>query len=255
MQTNDYLQARAGAENRKYKEDYAAVGTAFAPAILSVTGRIHLEFLRLLWVLADKQTRNYYALIGAEEEIGSEVFTWSGARTIRFNKNSIGKAIAHATATGLHLSVHSTTPPSRRQPGQPTSEIPSEIQEFSLSYSSFSPTNGCLVIKNSISLMLLLHAYTYVLGASTVGGVAILRCPLAGLLALFPALLSLLLSLCHRAAVSTCRCKAKHRIVAPLRAPRLAVPHLSLMLTTRKPMHARMLSLQTGMPMYVRALR
>jgi len=36
------------------------------------------------------------------------------------------------------------------------------------------------------------------------GGVAILRCPLAGLLALFPALLSLLLSLCHRIAVSTC---------------------------------------------------
>jgi len=36
MHTNDYLQARAGAKNRKYKEDYAAVGTAFAPAIVSV---------------------------------------------------------------------------------------------------------------------------------------------------------------------------------------------------------------------------
>jgi len=29
MHTNDYLQARAGAKNGKYKEDYAAVGTAF----------------------------------------------------------------------------------------------------------------------------------------------------------------------------------------------------------------------------------
>jgi len=37
------------------------------------------------------------------------------------NKNSIGKAIAYATATRLHLSVHSTAPPSRRQPGQPIS--------------------------------------------------------------------------------------------------------------------------------------
>jgi len=79
------------------------------------------EFLRLLWVLADKQTRNYYALIGAEEEIGSEAFTWSRARTFGFNKNSIGKAIAYATATCLHLSVHSTAPPSRRQPCQPIS--------------------------------------------------------------------------------------------------------------------------------------
>jgi len=114
---------RAGAQNRKYKEDYAAVGTACAPAIVSVAGQIpsHPEFLRPLWVLADKQTRNYYALISAEEEIGSEAFTWSRARTFSFNMHSIGKAIACATVTRLHLSVHSTGPSSRRQPGQPTS--------------------------------------------------------------------------------------------------------------------------------------
>ena len=33
----------------------------------------------------------------------------------------IGKAIAYATATRLHLSVHSTAPPLRHQPGQPIS--------------------------------------------------------------------------------------------------------------------------------------
>jgi len=86
-----------------------------------VAGQIHAEFLRLLWILADKQTRNYYALIGAEEEIGNEAFTWSRARTFSFNKNSIGKTIAYAAATRPHLSVHSTVPPSRRQPGQPIS--------------------------------------------------------------------------------------------------------------------------------------
>ena len=74
MDTNDYLQARAGAKNGKYKEDYAAVGTTFALAIVSVAGQIHPEFLCLLWVLADKQTCNYYALIVAEEEIGSGGF-------------------------------------------------------------------------------------------------------------------------------------------------------------------------------------
>jgi len=71
MHTKDYLQARATIQNNRYKADYAAVGTAFAPAIVSVAGQIHPEFLRILWVLADKQTRNYYALIGAEEKIGS----------------------------------------------------------------------------------------------------------------------------------------------------------------------------------------
>jgi len=121
IHTNEYLQARAGVKNRRYKDDHAAVSTAFAPAIVSVAGQIHPKFFCLLWVLADKQTRNYYALIGAEEEIGSKAFTWSRARTFSFNKNSIGKAIAYATATRLHLSVHSTAPPLRHQPGQPIS--------------------------------------------------------------------------------------------------------------------------------------
>jgi len=118
MHTNAWLQARAGDQNRNYKEDYAAVVVTFEPAIVSVAGQIHPEFLRLLMGSTDKQTRNYYALIGAEERIGSEAFTWSRACTFGFNKNSIGKAIAYATATRLHLFVHSTAPPSRRQPGQ-----------------------------------------------------------------------------------------------------------------------------------------
>jgi len=54
MHTNVYVHALAGAKNRKYKENYVAVGTKFAPAIVSVAGQIHSEFLRLLWVLADK---------------------------------------------------------------------------------------------------------------------------------------------------------------------------------------------------------
>jgi len=75
MQANGYLQARAGVKNNRYEKDYAAVGTVFAPAIVSVAGQIYPEFLRLLWVLADKQTRYYYVLISAEEEIGSEALT------------------------------------------------------------------------------------------------------------------------------------------------------------------------------------
>ena len=121
MHTHDYLQERATIKNNCYKADYAAVGTAFVPAIVSAGGQIHPEFLRLLRVLADKQTCNFYALIGTEEEIGSEAFTRSRARSFGFNKNSIGKAIAYATTTRLHLSVHSTALPSRCQPGQPIS--------------------------------------------------------------------------------------------------------------------------------------
>ena len=48
MKLGDYLNARATIENRRYKRDYAAKNIAFAPAILSVAGKIHPEFLRLL---------------------------------------------------------------------------------------------------------------------------------------------------------------------------------------------------------------
>jgi len=83
-------------------------------------GQIHPEFLRLLWVLSDKQTRNYYALIGAEEEIGSEAFTWSRARTFSFNKNSVPSQslmpLSNAYTSPCTVQFHS-----RRQPGHPIS--------------------------------------------------------------------------------------------------------------------------------------
>jgi hypothetical protein len=66
MRTNDYLQEHARVKITKYSADYVVVGTAFAPAIVSVAGQIHPEFLRLPWVLADKQTHNYYALISTQ---------------------------------------------------------------------------------------------------------------------------------------------------------------------------------------------
>ena len=40
-------------------------------------GKIHPEFLRLLWVLADMQTVKYFNFVGDEEDIGNERFKWS----------------------------------------------------------------------------------------------------------------------------------------------------------------------------------
>ena len=64
LQLGDYLNARARIKNNRYKRDYAAKNIAFAPAILSVAGKIHPEFLRLLWVLAGMQTVKYLNLVG-----------------------------------------------------------------------------------------------------------------------------------------------------------------------------------------------
>ena len=48
LQLGDYLNDRARRKIGKFRRDYAAKDIAFAPAILSVAGKIHPEFLRLL---------------------------------------------------------------------------------------------------------------------------------------------------------------------------------------------------------------
>jgi len=72
MQLRDYLNARARIKINQYRRDYAAKNIAFASAILSVAGKIHPEFLRLLWVLVDMQTVKYFNLVGDEKDIGNE---------------------------------------------------------------------------------------------------------------------------------------------------------------------------------------
>jgi len=71
LQLGDYLSARARIKINRYRSDYSAKNIAFAPAILSVDGKINPEFLRLLWVLADMQTVEYFNLDGDEEDVGN----------------------------------------------------------------------------------------------------------------------------------------------------------------------------------------
>ena len=69
LQLGDYLNTPASSKIRRYRNGYAAKNIAFAPAILSLAGKIHPEFLRLLWVMADMQTVKYFNLVGDEEDI------------------------------------------------------------------------------------------------------------------------------------------------------------------------------------------
>ena len=74
-----------------------------------MSGQIHADFLRLLWVLADKQMWSYYENMGKEDKIGKEAFRWARAKVFNYrdNKTSVGRAIAFGCATRCHLSVHS----------------------------------------------------------------------------------------------------------------------------------------------------
>ena len=56
--THDILQARVTVKNSKYSEAYG-LDKVFALGTVGMTGQIHADFLRLIWVLADKQMRSY----------------------------------------------------------------------------------------------------------------------------------------------------------------------------------------------------
>jgi len=91
LRLGDYLNARACSKIGKFRRDYAAKNIAFAPAILSVAGKIHPEFLRLLWVLADMQTVKYFNLDGDERTSGMSV--------------SSGVGLAHSAIIGMRLAL------------------------------------------------------------------------------------------------------------------------------------------------------
>jgi len=90
----------------KFRRDYAAKNIAFAPAILSVAGKIHPEFLGLLWVLVDMPTARYFNLVGDEEDIGNERFKWSRASKFSYNRHAIGLTVLQCTPPLLVLNSH-----------------------------------------------------------------------------------------------------------------------------------------------------
>ena len=100
------LHNAANAQVQKFPEDYSASddNKAFIPAILSTSGRIHGEFLRLRYILAHRQTANFFDTLG--EVPSNAAFTWRRAEYVFHNRAAIGIACAQATALRTHVAPH-----------------------------------------------------------------------------------------------------------------------------------------------------
>jgi len=184
------------------------------------------------------QTVKYFNFVGDEDDIGNERFKWSRASIFSYNRNAIGLAVAYASAIRTHLWVHGTAHPMSAASVRSRSAADCLIRsavDISHPRQQGNPPSSSSAVSGSVRTDIIIG-----LGAGTVGGVAILRWFLACLQVSFPVLLTLLVSLRRRAVVTTCLRKVEHRITAPLRVPRLAVPPLTLTVSTRKPMFARM---------------
>ena len=94
------LSRRALAKVDKYREGYAAqcLRHAFLSAIVSTTGRIHGELLRLLFNLADQKTSNSLETPRDAIDVESEVYRRRRSGNFWRMRATLGLACAQATA-------------------------------------------------------------------------------------------------------------------------------------------------------------
>jgi hypothetical protein len=91
------LEGDAANKIRNYRDAYAVNRqVAFLPACMSTSGRIHGEFLRLLFFLSNKQADDYFAALGYEAH--KEEFCHRRGVFFYRNRCTIGLACAQAVA-------------------------------------------------------------------------------------------------------------------------------------------------------------
>ena len=96
---NLVLSQRAQEKVDKYRAGYAAgeMRHAFLPEVVSTSGRIHCDLLRLLYILADKKTMRYFEALGEAVDVDSEGYWWRRSGVFWRMRASLGLACAQAT--------------------------------------------------------------------------------------------------------------------------------------------------------------
>ena len=79
---------------------------AFMPAIVSTSGRIHGELLRLLYILADRKTTRSFQALGEEVEADAEVERWRRSEFFWHMRASLGLACAQVATLCTQVVVH-----------------------------------------------------------------------------------------------------------------------------------------------------
>ena len=125
---NKILETTARTKVERYRDAYAnRSGTtyAFLPCVMSTSGRIHGEFLRLLYILAHRRTNKYFADMG-DHEPGTDAFTWRRSQYFWKHKAAIGLSTAVAVARRAHL-AHPPRPRQWPRASRPTAPTYADI--------------------------------------------------------------------------------------------------------------------------------
>ena len=155
------LNNAAAAKVQKYRELSAAPDRilSFLPVIMSTSGLIHREFLRLLHILSHRQAVKFFETFREappreeptdQQSINS--FTFRRAAYFFHNRPTIGLACAQATAMRTHVAPHTIRRPLRVAllpacvPRSPPHSLLSSACLIKPLSPSFSPGSRCVVV-------------------------------------------------------------------------------------------------------------
>ena len=101
----------AAAEKKlKYRADYnnnPPVSTAFMPAIARTSGRLHSEFIRLLFLQAHRETDSFFAASGVQpvHHTSGGIFHFKRAAFLSQLKAKVGSSLAKTAAMCVNLNI------------------------------------------------------------------------------------------------------------------------------------------------------
>ena len=82
---------------------------AFLPAVVSTSGRIHGELLRLLYLLADNKTQLHFQALDEAIDVDSEAYCWRRSGFFWRMRASLGLACAQATILSSQVLAKATS--------------------------------------------------------------------------------------------------------------------------------------------------
>ena len=89
----------------RYRAEYAALQYAFLPCVISTSGRLHGEFLRLLYIIAHRRTVNWFRR-HSNDEPSEEAFKFRRGQYFGHTRAMIGQAAARAVAQRVQVAEH-----------------------------------------------------------------------------------------------------------------------------------------------------
>jgi hypothetical protein len=95
-----------------YHHDYSERNFLFLPAVMTTSGRISGDFLRLLYILAHRQAANFFTRMGIPDP-SPKAYKQRRGTYFYYNRAAIGLACAQATAMRIDIAPHKR--PHRKQ--------------------------------------------------------------------------------------------------------------------------------------------